>query len=45
MIFKLMQEVPAVFYVRDFDGQKVDAPDRVLAIKKALSDVLPGTGM
>jgi [protein-PII] uridylyltransferase len=39
-----VDQVVDVFYVRDFDGQKVDAPDRVLAIKKALSDVLPGTG-
>ncbi|OEU64429.1 MAG: protein-P-II uridylyltransferase [Desulfobacterales bacterium PC51MH44] len=38
-----VDQVVDVFYVRDFDGQKVDAPDRVLAIKKALSDVLPGT--
>jgi [protein-PII] uridylyltransferase len=40
-----VDQVVDVFYVRDFDGQKVDAPDRVLAIKKALSDVLPGTGI
>ncbi|MBW2741482.1 MAG: HD domain-containing protein, partial [Deltaproteobacteria bacterium] len=40
-----VDQVVDVFYVRDFDGQKVDAPDRVLAIKKALSDVLPGTGL
>ena len=39
-----VDQVVDVFYVRDFDGQKVDAPDRVLRIKKALSDVLPGTG-
>jgi [protein-PII] uridylyltransferase len=39
-----VDQVVDVFYVRDFDGQKVDAPDRVLAIKKALSDVLQGTG-
>jgi [protein-PII] uridylyltransferase len=38
-----VDQVVDVFYVRDFDGQKVDVPDRVLAIKKALSDVLPGT--
>ncbi|MCK4620009.1 MAG: HD domain-containing protein, partial [Desulfobacterales bacterium] len=29
-----VDQVVDVFYVRDFDGQKVDAPDRVLAIKK-----------
>lgn len=40
-----VDQVVDVFYVRDFDGQKVDAPDRVLAIKKALADVLPGTGI
>ncbi|MBW2166897.1 MAG: [protein-PII] uridylyltransferase [Deltaproteobacteria bacterium] len=40
-----VDQVVDVFYVRDFDGQKVDVPDRVLAIKKALSDVLPGTGI
>jgi len=39
-----VDQVIDIFYVRDFDGQKVDAPDRVLAIKKALTDVLPGTG-
>ena len=39
-----VDQVVDVFYVRDFDGQKVDAPDRVLAIKKTISDVLPGTG-
>ncbi len=38
-----VDQVIDIFYVRDFDGQKVDAPDRVLAIKKALADVLPGT--
>jgi len=40
-----VDQVVDVFYVRDFDGQKVDAPDRVLAIKKTLSDVLTGTGI
>jgi [protein-PII] uridylyltransferase len=39
-----VDQVVDVFYVRDFDGQKVDAPDRVLAIKKVLSDVLQATG-
>ena len=38
-----VDQVIDIFYVRDFDGQKVDAPDRVRAIKKALADVLPGT--
>ncbi|MBU4287514.1 MAG: [protein-PII] uridylyltransferase, partial [Proteobacteria bacterium] len=38
-----VDQVIDIFYVRDFDGQKVDVPDRVLAIKKAIADVLPGT--
>ena len=38
-----VDQVIDIFYVRDFDGQKVDSPDRVLAIKKAIADVLPGT--
>ncbi|MDL1964853.1 MAG: [protein-PII] uridylyltransferase [Deltaproteobacteria bacterium] len=39
-----VDQVVDVFYVRDFDGQKIDAPDRVLAIKRTISEVLPGTG-
>jgi len=38
-----IDQVIDIFYVRDFDGQKVDSPNRVLAIKKAIADVLPGT--
>lgn len=31
-------QVVDVFYVRDFDGQKVDAPDQVQAIQTAIAD-------
>jgi len=34
-------QVADVFYVRDFDGQKVDAQDQVAAIKKAIEERLP----
>ncbi len=37
-----INQVVDVFYVRDFDGQKVDAADRVSAIKAAVLDVLNG---
>jgi [protein-PII] uridylyltransferase len=37
-----VDQVVDVFYVRDFDGQKVDAPHQVEAIKAAIMDVLPG---
>ena len=37
-----VDQVVDVFYVRDFDGQKVDAPEQVEAIKAAIRDVLPG---
>jgi [protein-PII] uridylyltransferase len=33
-----VDQVVDVFYVRDFDGQKVYDPDRVAAIKKGISD-------
>ncbi|MDI6796378.1 MAG: [protein-PII] uridylyltransferase [Desulfatibacillaceae bacterium] len=36
-------QIVDVFYVRDFDGQKVDAPDEVAAIMKKLEAVLAGT--
>jgi len=39
-----VDQVVDVFYVRDFDGQKVDAPDRVAAIKNTIAEVLPGRG-
>ena len=37
-----VDQVVDVFYVRDFDGQKVDAPQQVETIKAAIEDVLPG---
>jgi [protein-PII] uridylyltransferase len=37
-----VDQVVDVFYVRDFDGQKVDAPHQVEAIKAAIMEVLPG---
>jgi [protein-PII] uridylyltransferase len=36
-----VDQVVDVFYVRDFDGQKVDSLDQVAAIKAAIEDVLP----
>ncbi len=36
-----IDQVVDVFYVRDFDGQKVDAPDQMAAIKEAIAEVLP----
>ena len=35
-----VDQVVDIFYVRDFDGQKVDAPDQVSAIKKEIDEVL-----
>lgn len=35
-----VDQVVDVFYVRDFDGQKVDAPDQVAEIKAAVKDRL-----
>ena len=35
-----VDQVVDVFYVRDFDGQKVDAPDQVSAIQKQVAAVL-----
>ncbi len=37
-------QVVDVFYVRDFDGQKVDSPDQVAAIKAAIEKTLPAGG-
>jgi [protein-PII] uridylyltransferase len=37
-----VDQVVDVFYVRDFDGQKVDLPDQVAMIKKTIEEVLPG---
>ncbi|MDL1988264.1 MAG: [protein-PII] uridylyltransferase [Deltaproteobacteria bacterium] len=39
-----VDQVVDVFYVRDFDGQKVDSADHVAAIKDAIAEVLPGRG-
>lgn len=39
-----VDQVVDVFYVRDFDGQKVDSPNQVEAIKAAIEEVLPDTG-
>jgi len=36
-----VDQVVDVFYVRDFDGQKVDSPDQVAAVKAAIEEVLP----
>ena len=36
-----VDQVVDVFYVRDFDGQKVDSSDQVAAVKAAIEDVLP----
>ncbi len=37
-----VDQVVDVFYVRDFDGQKVDAPHQVAAVKSAIQEILPG---
>jgi [protein-PII] uridylyltransferase len=37
-------QIVDVFYVRDFDGQKVDSSDRVTEIKIAIEKRLPGSG-
>jgi [protein-PII] uridylyltransferase len=39
-----VDQVVDVFYVRDFDGQKIDIPEQVAAVKAAIEDVLPGAG-
>ncbi len=39
-----VDQVVDVFYVRDFDGQKVDSTEQVSAIKKAIAEVLPRIG-
>jgi hypothetical protein len=33
-----------VFYVRDFDGQKADTPERVSSIKQAIQEALAADG-
>ena len=37
-----VDQVVDVFYVRDFDGQKVDSPDQVEKIKTFIKEILPG---
>jgi [protein-PII] uridylyltransferase len=37
-----VDQVVDVFYVRDFDGQKVDRPEEVSAIKQVIREALPG---
>jgi len=39
-----VDQVVDIFYVRDFDGQKLDSSDQVAAIKDAIAEVLPGRG-
>ena len=36
-----VDQVVDVFYVRDFDGEKIDDPEQVTAIKEAVTAVLP----
>jgi [protein-PII] uridylyltransferase len=36
-----VDQVVDVFYVRDFDGQKIDIPEQVAAVKAAIEEVLP----
>jgi [protein-PII] uridylyltransferase len=38
-----VDQVVDVFYVRDFDGQKVDNPEEVLAIKEGIKKALAGS--
>ena len=35
-----VDQVVDVFYVRDFEGQKVDEPERVDKIKQAILEIL-----
>lgn len=37
-----VDQVVDVFYVRDFDGQKIDDPEQLESIKKRIAEVLPG---
>jgi [protein-PII] uridylyltransferase len=39
-----IDQVVDVFYVRDFDGQKIDSPDQVAALKTAIEKRLPAAG-
>jgi [protein-PII] uridylyltransferase len=38
-----VDQVVDVFYVRDFDGQKADSPEQMMAIRTALIEVLMET--
>jgi [protein-PII] uridylyltransferase len=40
-----VDQVVDVFYVRDFDGQKVDAPEQVASIRNHIEEVLGGACM
>ncbi|MFZ3048899.1 MAG: [protein-PII] uridylyltransferase [Desulfatirhabdiaceae bacterium] len=39
-----VDQIVDVFYVRDFDGQKIDSPDQVASVRHALMNVLRGNG-
>lgn len=39
-----VDQVVDVFYVRDFDGQKVDSPQQVAAINEAIKEILSNAG-
>lgn len=39
-----VDQIVDVFYVRDFDGQKIDSMDQLASIRQALMDVLGGNG-
>jgi len=40
-----VDQVVDVFYVRDSDGQKADAPELIVKIKDAIDNVLPGVSL
>ncbi len=40
-----VDQVVDVFYVRDFDGQKADAPEHIEKIKAAIDNVIPGVSL
>jgi [protein-PII] uridylyltransferase len=37
-----VDQVVDVFYVRDFDGQKIDAPQEINVVRAAIQKILPG---
>jgi len=39
-----LDQVVDVFYVRDFDGQKVDSPEKAAEIEETVQAILPGAG-